>query len=194
MVGGCVVTPSAKEKYDAAVREVDRAQAQLDKSRPAYDAAVVTATNAVCREITGTSPEESESAAAQQVSDALNQLTTAPPDESKKVGGVKVAPTGRKGDELDKIVENAAAAQKDLKEKQAALTAPIAKIGEMRKVMNNIKTPGTPENKRFQEKLAAMDEVKTYERQQKRLKRAEEAVKEAEKDLPDGGEKSDDKK
>src|SRR4051812_8959101 len=112
VVGGC--GPSAKEKYDAAVQEVDRAQAQLDKLRPAYDAAVITATNAVCREITGTSPEESESAAAQGVSDVLNQLAAAPPDESKKVDGAKNAPNGRKGDELDKIIDDAAAAQKDL--------------------------------------------------------------------------------
>src|SRR5882757_7351332 len=186
--------PSPKEKYDATVQEVDRQQAQLDKLRPAYDAAVITATNAVCREITGTSPEESESAAAQGVSDVLNQLTAAPPDESKKVDGAKNAPTGRKGDELDKIIDNAAAAQKDLREKQAALTAPVAKANEVRKVMNNIKTPGTPEAKRFQEKLAAMPEVKTYERQQKRLEQAQQEVVEAEKDLPGGGEKNADKK
>jgi hypothetical protein len=192
VVGGC--GPSAKEKYDAAIQEVDRAQAQLDKLRPAYDAAVITATNAVCREITGTSPEESESAAAQGVSDVLNQLTAAPPDESKKVDGAKNAPTGRKGDELDKIIDNAAAAQKDLREKQAALTAPVAKVGEVKKVMNNIKTPGTPEAKRFQEKLAAMPEVKTYERQQKRLEQAQQEVVDAEKDLPSGGEKNADKK
>jgi hypothetical protein len=191
VVGGCGPTP--KEKYDAAVQEVDRQQAQLDKLRPGYDTAVATATNAVCREITGTSPEESESAAAQQVSDALTQLTAAP-DESKKVDGAKAAPTGRKGDELDKIIENAAAAQKDLQAKQAALTAPVAKVGEVKKVINNIKTEGTPENKRFKEKLAEFQEVKTYERQQKRLERAQQEVEEAEKDLPGGSDKNDDKK
>ena len=121
IVGGC--GPSAKEKYDAAVQEVDRQQAQLDKLRPGYDAAVITATNAVCRELTGTSPEESESAALQGVGDMLNQLSTATPDESKKVESAKKAPAGRKGDELDQIIDNAAAAQKDLKEKQAALMA-----------------------------------------------------------------------
>jgi hypothetical protein len=185
--------PSPKEKYDAAVQEVDRQQAQLDKLRPAYDAAVVTATNAVCREITGTSPEESESAALQGVGDMLNQIA-APPAEGKKVEGAKKASAGRKGDELDKIIENASAAQKDLQEKQAALTAPVAKVGEVKKVMNNIKTPGTPEAKRFQEKLAEFQEVQTYQRQQKRLERAQQEVVEAEKDLPGGGEKNDDKK
>jgi hypothetical protein len=192
VVAGC--GPSAKEKYEAALQEVDRAQAQLDKSRPAYDAAVQTAQNAVCREITGTSPEESESAALQGVGDVLNQIAAPPPDEGKKAAGAKNAPTGRKGDELDKIVDNAAAAQKELREKQAALTAPVAKVNEVKKVMNNIKTSGTPEAKKFEEKLAAMPEVKTYERQQKRLERAQQELAEAEKDLPSGSEKSADKK
>jgi hypothetical protein len=124
----------------------------------------------------------------------LNQLTAAPSDEGKKADSAKNAPTGRKGDELDKIIDNAAAAQKDLKEKQAALAVPVAKVNEVKKVMNNIKTPGTPEAKKYEEKLGAMEEVKTYRRQQKRLERAQEAVKEAEKELPGGGETSADKK
>jgi outer membrane murein-binding lipoprotein Lpp len=189
VVSGCA--PSAKEKYDAAVQEVDRAQAQLDKMRPGYDAARQTAANAVCREITGTSPEESQTAT---VGDVLNQLTVAPPDEAKKADGAKGAPAGKKGDELDKLVDSAVAAQKDLAQKQAALTAPIAKLNEVQKVMNNIKTPGTPEAKKFEEKLAAMPEVKAYERQQRRLELAQKEVEEAEKDLPGGGEKSADKK
>ena len=189
VISGC--GPSAKEKYDAAVQEVDRAQAQLDKMRPAYDAARQTAANAVCREIAGVSPEESESAT---MGDVLNQLTAATPDEGKKVDGAKTAPSGRKGDELDKLVDSANAAQKDLLQKQAALAAPIAKLNEVKKVMNNIKTPGTPEAKKFEEKLAAMPEVKAYERQQKRLERAQHDVEEAEKELPGGGDKSADKK
>ena len=60
--------------------------------------------------------------------------------------------------------------------------------------MSNIKTPGTPEAKRYEKKLAAMDEVKAYERQQKRLERAQQEMEEAEKDLPGGGEKNADKK
>jgi hypothetical protein len=60
--------------------------------------------------------------------------------------------------------------------------------------MTKIKTPGTPEAKKFEEKLAAMPEVKAYERQQKRLERAQQEVEESEKDLPGGGEKSTDKK
>jgi hypothetical protein len=128
------------------------------------------------------------------VGDVLNQLTVAPPDAAKKADCVKPAPTGKKGDELDKLVDNAVAAQKDLAEKQAALTAPIAKLNEVQKVMNNIKTPGTPEAKKFDEKLAAMPEAKAYQRQQHRLEIAQKEVEEAEKDLPGGGDKSADKK
>ena len=69
------------------------------------------------------------------------------------------------------------AAQQDVQEKQAALTAPVAKANE---VMAKIKTPGTPENKQYEEKLAAMPEVKSYERQQKRVENAQKAVEEAE--------------
>jgi hypothetical protein len=189
LAGGC--GPSAKEKYDAAVQEVDRAQAQLDKLRPAYDAARQTAANAVCREIAGTTPEESASAALAGLGNVLNQTPPASTDEGKQgsAEAEKVA-SGRKGDELDKTIDNLIAAQKDATEKQAALTAPVAKANE---VMNKIKTPGTPEAKKFEEKLAAMPEVKAYERQQKRLERAQQEVEEAEKDLPDGGEKNADK-
>src|SRR3954468_24826104 len=189
VVGGC--GPSAKEKYDAAVQEVDRAQAQLDKLRPAYDTARQAAANAVCREIAGTTPEESASAALQGLGDVLNPTTAAVPDESKKGDVAKKPSSGRKGDELDKTIDNLIAAQKDATEKQAALTAPVAKANE---VMMKIKTPGTPEAKKFEEKLAAMPEVKAYKRQQNRLERAQQELEEAEKDLPGGSEKSADKK
>ena len=190
VVSGC--GPSAKEKYDAAVQEVDRAQAQLDKMQADYNAAVQTAQNAVCREIAGTTPEESASAALQGLGNVLNPTTTAaPPEETKKGEPAKKAATGRKGDELDKTIDNLIAAQKDETEKQAALTAPVAKANE---VMTKIKTPGTPEAKTFEEKLAAMPEVKAYKRQQKRLERAQRELEEAEKGLPGGREKSADKK
>src|SRR4029079_6565466 len=99
--------------------------------------------------------------------------------------------SGRRGSDLDKTIDNLIAAQKGATEKQGALNAHVAKANE---VMNKIKTPGTPEAKKFEEKLAAMDEVKAYERQQKRLERAQQEVEEAEKDLPGGAEKSADKK
>ncbi len=126
----------------------------------------------------------------QGLGDVLNQTATAPPEESKKGDDAKQPTSGRKGDELDKTIDNLLAAQKDVSEKQAALTAPVAKANE---VMNKIKTPGTPEAKRFEEKLAAMPEVKAYERQQKRLERAQREMEEAE-ELSGGGEKNSEKK
>ena len=109
----------------------------------------------------------------------------------KKEKPAKKPASGRKGDELDKTIDNLIAAQKDATEKQAALTAPVAKANE---VMTKIKTPGTPEAKKFEEKLAAMEEVEAYKRQQKRLERAQQELEEAEKDLPVGSLKSADKK
>jgi hypothetical protein len=60
--------------------------------------------------------------------------------------------------------------------------------------MKQMKTPGTPEAKKYEEKLAAMPEVKAYQRQQKRVEQAQQDVDELEKELPDGGGKNADKK
>lgn len=181
---GCA-GPSAKDKLDEAQRRLERAQAKLDEMRPAYDAARATAANAVCRELAGTTPEESASAALAGLSDVLTQPPTPAADGGKAEGakqGEKAndngkKPAGKKADELDKTIDNLIAAQKDVQEKQAALTAPVAKANE---VMSKIKTAGTPEAKKFEEKLAAMPEAKAYERQQKRVEKAQEEVDEAE--------------
>jgi hypothetical protein len=165
---GCA--PSAQEKYDAVVRAHEVAQAQLDKLRPAYDTARTTAMNAVCKEIAGTTPEESASAALQGFGDVLNQSAAGSLDATAKGG------EGKKGDDLDKTIDTLIAAQKEAQEKQASLAAPIAKANE---VMAKIKTPGTPEAKRFEEKLAAMPEVQAYERQQKRVEKSQQDVDEA---------------
>jgi hypothetical protein len=172
LIAGCGTSP--KEKYDAAVRELERAQARLDNLRPAYDVARQTAANAVCKEIAGTTPEESASAALAGLGDVLNQTAAAPADDEKK------AAAGKKASDIDKTIDNLIAAQKDAQEKQAALTAPVAKANE---VMNKIKTPGTPEAKRFEEKLASMPEAQTYARQQKRVERAQQEVDDAEAGL-----------
>ena len=86
---------------------------QLDNLRPTYDAAQ-TAANAVCKEIAGTTPEESATVALQGLGDVLNTAAAPPADEGKKG-------EGKKGDELDKTIDNLIAAQKDVQEKQAAL-------------------------------------------------------------------------
>jgi hypothetical protein len=181
--------PSAKEKYDAAVRELDRAQERLDRLRPAYDAARLTAANALCREIAGATPEEASGAATDAalkgLGDVLNQTTVTPPVEGKQSDAGKKVAAGRKGDELDKLVENAAATEKKLAEQQANLAALAAPAAKAKEVMNKMNTPGTPEAKRLEEKLASYEEVKAYERQKKRVEQAQQDVDDAEKELPD---------
>ena len=110
-IAGCA-GPTAKEQYDEAVRDLERAEARLDNLRPAYDAARQTAANAVCKEIAGTTPEESATVALQGLGDVLNTTAAPPADEGKKG-------EGKKGDELDKTIDNLIAAQKDVQEKQA---------------------------------------------------------------------------
>ncbi len=168
---------SPKEKYDEAVRDLERAQARLDNLRPAYDAARMTAANAVCREIAGVTPEESASAALAGLGDALNQAALPPAEDGRKAEEGK-KPAGTKGDELDQTIDKLITGEKNFQEKQAALAAPLAKANE---VMAKIRTPGTPEAKQFEEKLKSMPEVQAYERQQKRVERAQKDVDEAEK-------------
>jgi hypothetical protein len=188
MLSGCG-GPSPKEKYDAAVRELDRAQERLDRLRPAYDAAKLTAANALCREIAGATPEEATGAAADAalkgLGDVLNQTAATPPEEGKQGEPGKKVAAGRKGDELDKLVENAAATQKNLAEQQAKLSALAAPAAKAKEVMTKMNTPGTPEAKQLEEKLASYEEVKAYESQKKRVEQAKQDVDDAEKDLPD---------
>jgi hypothetical protein len=141
--------------------------------RPAYDAAKITAANAVCKEIAGTTPEESASAALAGLGNALNETALPATDDGKAAGDIKVAPPGRKGDELDRTIDGLVANEKKFQEKQAAITAPVAKANE---VMTKIKTPGTPEAKKLEEKLASMPEAQAYERQQKRVEKAQQDV------------------
>jgi hypothetical protein len=178
---GCA-SESPKEKYDAAVRGLEKAQATLDSLRPGYDAARITAMNATCREIAGTTPEESASAALQGLGTSLD-ASALPADPNaaaakKTEEGKKVA--GRKSDELDKTIDGLIAAQKNVQEKNAALTGPMMKANE---TMAKIKTPGTPEAKKYEEKLAAMPEVKSFERQQKRVDAAQKEVDELKSQL-----------
>jgi hypothetical protein len=170
VVVGCGPTP--KEKYDEAVRDLERAQARLDNLLPAYQQATKAAADAVCKEIAGTTPEESANAALAGLGDVLNQAAVPPVADGKApVDGEK--PKGKKGDELDQTIDNLIAAQKDVQEKQAALTAPMAKANE---VMAKIKTPGTPEAMKYEEKLKSMREAQAYERQQKRVESAQQLV------------------
>jgi hypothetical protein len=161
---------SAKEKYDEAVKDLDRAQKRLDNLRPAYDTARVRAANEVCKEIAGTTPEESASAALAGLGKALEDPTLTAPapatPDATKAGGKKV-------DELDKTIDGLVAGEQKFKEQQAAITGPVLKAKE---VMTKINTPGTPEAKKLEEKLATMPEAKAYDRQQERVEKAQKEV------------------
>src|SRR3954463_378455 len=117
LVSGCAESP--QQKYDAAVRDLERAQERRDGLRPAYDQARLTAANAVCREIAGTTPEESASAALAGLSDTLNTQTALTPlDDAAKQDEAKKSNT-RNGDELDKTIDNLVAGEKKFQETQA---------------------------------------------------------------------------
>src|SRR3954463_400879 len=112
LVSGCAESP--QQKYDAAVRDLERAQERRDGLRPAYDQARLTAANAVCREIAGTTPEESASAALQGLGNVLNEAPPAPATDGKKAAEGKKAVGGRRGDDLDKTIDNLISAEKNV--------------------------------------------------------------------------------
>src|SRR4051794_41935342 len=71
LLNGCGESP--QQKYDAAVRELERTQERLDSLRPAFDTGRQTAANAGCREISGTTPGEAARAALQGVGNVMNE-------------------------------------------------------------------------------------------------------------------------
>jgi hypothetical protein len=172
-LSGCA--PSAEEKLKQAERDLERAESRLDSLRPAYDEARKTAENAVCKEIAGVTVEESANAALAGLGNVLNQTAVPAPAEGAAPADGK-APSGKKVSDIDATIDNLIAAQQDVQQKQATLTAPLAKANE---TMGKIRTPGTPENKKFEEKFSAMPEVQAYERQLKRVEKAKEALEEA---------------
>ena len=170
---------SAQEKYDEAVDNLTRAQVRLDHLRPAYDAAKQTATLAVCKEISGTTPEESQLGMLKELTGAAEEANKEPSAEAPVDPTQKKKPVG----DADAAIDSLMAAEKKMGEQSAAASASIVKTND---VMNKIKTSGTSENKRFEEVFSAMPEVKAYNRQQKRVDDAKEDVADAEKDLPSG--------
>jgi hypothetical protein len=167
--------PSAQERYDTALDEVNRQQERLDALRPAFDAARQSAVMAVCKEIAGVTPDESATAALQQLQSALSQAA------ETQASANTAADSSNVGD-IDQTIDNLLAAQETLQDQQSALSLPIQRVND---VMNKIKVPGTPEAKRFEEVLAKMPEVQAYRRQEQRLARAKQAAEEAEAALPE---------
>jgi hypothetical protein len=168
--------PSAQDEYDTALRELNRQQERLDALRPAYDAARQTAMMAVCKEIAGFTPDESATAALQQLGGIIDGAADGTAAENT------AAITKDVGD-IDQTIDNLVAAQEKLADQQAAMSGPIQKVNE---VMTKIKTPGTAEAKRFEEVLAQMPEAQAYTRQEERLKRAQETADAAEAALANG--------
>jgi hypothetical protein len=172
--------PSAQEKYDAAVKDLERAQSRLDNLRPAYDAAREKAALTVCKEIAGITPDESAMAALTQL-----ERTTDTAVASQGGDGQPAATSNagkKRTSDADEAIDKLLDAHKSMQEQQAAVTGPIAKAYD---TMNKIKTPGTPEAKRFEEVLAKMPEVEAYQRQEKRVNRAKQDVDDAEAELPE---------
>jgi hypothetical protein len=164
--------PSAQEEYDAALRLVDRQQERLDALRPAYDGARQAAVLAVSKEFGGGSPEESATAALQQLEGVLSQAASTP---------APAAPTRKDPfSAVDAAINNLTAAQEALKQQQATLSGSIDKANE---VLKNIDTPGTAEAKRLEELLAGKPEVQAYRRQEERLEKAKQAANAAEAKL-----------
>jgi hypothetical protein len=177
-IAGC--GPSAQEKYDAAVKDLERAQSRLDNLRPAYDAAREKAALTVCKEIAGITPDESAIAALTQLERAANTAVASQADDDQPAA---ISNTGKKRtNDADEAIDKLLDAHKSMQESQAAVTGTVAKAYD---TMNKIKTPGTPEAKRFEEVLAKMPEVEAYQRQEKRVERANQAVDDAEADLPE---------
>jgi hypothetical protein len=172
--------PGAQKKYDAAVEDLERAQARLDNLRPAYDAAREKAALAVCKEIAGVTPDESAMAALTQLEGAADQAVASQAADSQPTANPSAGKKRTSGadDAIDKLL----AAHKTMQKQQAAVTGPIAKAYD---TMNKIKTAGTPEAKRFEEVLAKMSEVEAYQRQEKRVERAKHDVDDAEAGLPE---------
>lgn len=178
-VTGCMPETTPQEKYDAALKNLERAEARLDNLRPAYDAARQRAVQAVCEEIAGATPETSAEGAIKQ----LEGLLTGNVGTNEAVGDAAgdadktKPPIGDADAALDQLL----GAHKQMQEQAAALTEPITKARETMKLIN---TPGTPEAKKVEERIATLPEVKAYLRQEKRVERMQKAVDEAEALLP----------
>jgi hypothetical protein len=168
---GCDVEPSPEIVYRAATAVLDREQAQLDRLRPAYDAARQTAMLNVCRELAGATPEES-------LAGALGQL-----DSLTKQAQENQANANTKPGDLDATIDQLIAGEAAVSEHAQGL---LGSAGKVSVVIQKIKTPGTPEAKRFEEELNALPEVQAYKRQEERLERAKKAADEAEAKLPGG--------
>ncbi len=176
MVAGCGPTP--EQQYDAALQDFESAQSRLDGLRPAFDAAREKAQRSVYQEIAGKTLEESASDALSQLQGLTDGTLTGQPAGDGTAADADNRPMGDPDAALDQLL----AAHEQMQEVQAAATASITQSSDLTKKIN---TPGTPENKRFEEVFEAMPEVKAYRRQENRVERAQQALEAAEAALPE---------
>ena len=111
---------SAQEKYDEAVDNLTRVQKRLDNLRPAYDAAKQTAMLTVCKEISGTTPDESAVAMLGQLEGVAAQAAKEPAADATATPGQKKKPVGDPDAAIDQLIS----AQKSVADQQAAAAAP----------------------------------------------------------------------
>ncbi len=167
---GCPVAPSAQEDFDAAVKQMNEEQARLDALRPAFDAARQAAAIEVCKELTGVTPDEAQSAALEGLQQTLSGLNEK----------AKEANEDNQGD-INATINNLVAGEGAVAEQSKALFTGATKVGA---VMKNMNTPGTPEAKRLEEAFHSKPEVQAYQRQEERLATAKQAMLDAEAKLP----------
>ena len=178
IVVGCA--PSPEQEFDRAIRALERAQTQLDRLRPAYDAAREKAMLEVCKELTGTTPEESAMAALSQLEGLADQALTGLPTDGQPTEDAEA--TDKPVGDADAALDQLLAAHQSIREQQQAMANPIAKT---RETIVKIQMPDTPEAKRFEEVFNEMPAVKAYRRQEERLERAQQKLADAEAALPD---------
>jgi hypothetical protein len=183
---GCGADP--QQVYDQAVASLERAEARLDNLRPAFDLANEKAMLNVCKELTGTTPEESAMTVLSQLQGAAGGLaadakaaaegaaetvTEGAAEATAEGGEAAAAAAAKVPQDADAAIDQLLNAHQEIQKQGEAVAGAMTGAYE---TMAKIKTPGTPEAKKFEEVLEAMAEVKAYRRQEKRVAEAQAAV------------------
>lgn len=148
---GCGPTP--QERYETTLAILREERAELELLRPAYEDARGAATEAVCKELTGHTPDEAAAYALGQVNAAM-------------ASGLADSDSGESTAEYAERMRRLNAT---LKEQKDTWTAPLDQVTQ---VVANMDKPGTREAKRFDEVLATMPDAQIYDRQAARVDRA----------------------
>jgi hypothetical protein len=193
---GCGADP--QQVYDQAVASLERAEARLDNLRPAFDLADEKAMLTICKEISGTTPEESAMGVLSQLQGAAGGLaadtkaaaedvakTAESAAEAAAEGGEAAAAAAAKvPQDADAAIDQLLNAHQEIQKQGEAVAEAMTGSYE---TINKIKTPGTPEAKRDAEYFESLPEVKAYRRQEKRVEEAQKLVEAAESALKAAG-------